>query len=153
MCVLFVSVVLSSWPTIAWRREHSFVSSTARPVWYLWTKYTSPEKNRYIQSREEEAWWYVVCVHNNNNFFFFFFFLLGRNYTQNSKLQQQQSFKNKYKPKTWQAQRGKKFKTSISLHTEDLHFLLLLLQNVKTNTHSNTYTHINRTEISQQNMS
>jgi hypothetical protein len=30
---------------------------------------------------------------------------------------------NKYKPKTWQAQRGKKFKTSISLHTKDLHFL------------------------------
>jgi hypothetical protein len=29
---------------------------------------------------------------------------------------------NNNKPKTWQAQRGKKFKTSISLHTEDLHF-------------------------------
>jgi hypothetical protein len=54
---------------------------------------------------------------------------------------------NKYKPKTWQAQRGKKFKTSISLHTEDLHLLLLLLQNVNTNTH------INKTEISQQDMS
>jgi hypothetical protein len=59
---------------------------------------------------------------------------------------------NNNKPKTWQAQRGKKFKTSISLHTEDLHFLLLL-QNVNTNTHSNTYKHINKTENSQQNMS
>ncbi len=121
-------------------------------------QYTSPEKNTCIQSREEVAWWYVVCVHNNDNFFFFFFFfLLGRNYTQNSKLQQQQSFKTNTNKKTWQAQRGKKFKTSISLHTEDLHFLLLLLililQNVNTNTHSNTYTHIDKTENSLQNMS
>jgi len=80
-------------------------SATLSPPQHDWSgtseQYTSPEKNTCIQSREEVAWWYVVCVHNNNNnfffffFFFFFLFLLGRNYTKDSKLQQQQSFKPK----------------------------------------------------------
>jgi hypothetical protein len=105
-----------------------------------------PEKNRYIQSREEEAWWYVVCVHNNknNNFFFFFFFLLGRNYAQNSKLQQQQSFKTNtnQKPGKLKEERNSKPQSRYTLKTYTFFLLLLLLQNVNTNTHSNTYTHI-----------
>jgi competence protein ComGC len=87
-----------------------------------------------------------VCVHNNknNNFFFFFFFLLGRNYAQNSKLQQQQSFKTNtnQKPGKLKEERNSKPQSRYTLKTYTFFLLLLLLQNVNTNTHSNTYTHI-----------
>jgi hypothetical protein len=94
-------------------------------------QYTSPENNRYIQSREEEAWWYVVCVHNNNNFFFF---LLGMNYTKNSKLQQQQSFKTNtnQKPGKLKEERNSKPQSLYTLKTYTFFFFFFFFFFLKT---------------------
>jgi len=66
-----------------------------------------------------------VCVHNNKQLLLLLLLLLllaGKELYSKLQTTATTELQNKYKPKTWQAQRGKKFETSISLHTEDLHF-------------------------------